>query len=255
VMASHPEHLRHGRYVVQLSRASLAQLFCLEFFAAQTRDEQLAGIFASHDLPFLGMSRWDRLLSVNGYELRSSQECCNMMKELLSVVLVLQSKNRPSTEPVPQPKMESLPPLDMMLLTITKEILENDTEFMLTIRRRSPKLKLDLPFNKSLSKSKDHGALLAACDMPQLEILAGDKLLSVNGVRSPSEKTLQQFVDTAIVMDLTLRRSPGMGRPPPSKQLGTYLQPYEAQAAAHAGVEEVCAPHVVCCTPVPGLGY
>jgi len=255
LMASHPEHLRHGRYVVRLWRTSYAQLFCLEFFTGEAHNGQLLGIFASHDLPFIGMSRFDRLLSINGVEPRNVQECCSMMKQLLSLVLVLQSKSRQSMEPVPQPKMESLPPLNMMLLTIRKETLENDSDFTLTIRRPSPKLKLDLPFSKSLSESKGHRVLLATCDMPQLEILAGDQLLSVNGIHLPSRKTLGRCLDTVLVMDLKLRRNPGMGKPPPSEQLGTYQQPPEEQSApptvTTTEIEEVCMPNLGCCTVDP----
>lgn len=186
----------------------------------------------------------------------SVQQVGSMMKPLLLLVLVLQSKSRYSTELVPKPQIDCLPPLDITLLTIKKEILENDSEFTLTIRRRSPKLKLDLPFNEPLSKSKNHRALLSTCDMPQLEILAGDQLLYVNGIRSPKWKTLRRYLDTAFVVDLTLRRNPGMGRPPPSEQLGTYQQPPEEQPAAPTEdrevvgevVGEVCAPHPFWCT-------
>jgi len=229
LMASHPGRLRHGRYVVRLWRTSYAHLFCLEFFTAVARNGQLSGIFVSHDLPFIGMSRGDRLLSINGMEPSTIQECCSMLKPLLSLVLVLQSKCRQSMEPVPKPKMECLPPLDMELLTIKKRALEGDSDFTLTIRRWSPTLKLDLPFRNSLSQSKDHEVQLATCDMPQLEVLAGDRLLSVNGTHLPSRKTLGRCLDTAIVIHLTLRRNPGLGRPPPSKQLGTYHWPHEAQ--------------------------
>merc|ERR1711933_432451 len=74
LMASHPEHLHHGRYVVKLWRTSFAQRFGLEFFTAEARNGLRSGIFVSHDLPFIGMSRCDRLLSINGEEPMSVQQ-------------------------------------------------------------------------------------------------------------------------------------------------------------------------------------
>lgn len=253
LMASQPEHLRNGRYVVKLWRASLAQAFCLEFFTAASRDGQLSGIFASHDLPYLGISRWDTLLSINGVEPRTVEECRNMLRQLRSLVLTFQSKIRLSLEPVPKPKMESLPPLDVMLLTIRKDTSRGNSEFTLTIKRRSPKLQVDLQFSKSPSKSKDQGALLASRDMPQLEILAGDQLLSVNGIQSPNSKTLKQFLEVEMVMNLTLRRSSGKGKPPPSVQLGTYRTPDEELSDSNLVVEEVCTQNFGCCATEPQL--
>merc|ERR1719195_2282956 len=84
LMASHPEHLHHGRYLVRLWRTSFSQLFGLEFFTAEARNGLRSGIFVSHDLPVIGMSRCDRLLSINGEEPRSVQQACSMMKQLLS---------------------------------------------------------------------------------------------------------------------------------------------------------------------------
>jgi len=216
----------YGRYVIALTRTTLKQAFGLEFCTAETRDRKLSGIFVSNDIPYLGMSRWDRLLSINGIKPKSVQECLAMLNLELLLVLVLESRGKQSTEPVHKPDMKSLPLRDQRLLTIKKEMLEdNASDFQLRITRRSPKLRLDLPFDAKPSKSNNHGPLLATCDMPHLEILAGDELLSVNGMRSLTQTILAHIMNTASALDLRLSRTIGAGKPAPSEQLGTYEEP------------------------------
>jgi len=210
-----------GCYVVKLVRTSLDQLFYLDLFAATKRDGQLSAIFASDDLPYVGISRWDRLLSINGVEPKSVEECCIMVKHLLSLVLVLQFKGARWMGPVPRPIMALVPPADRWLLTVTKDILTNHSDFVLIIKRQSPKLRVDLPVGAlPNSMDLDRGPLFVARDLPHLHVLAGDEFLAVNGCRSPCRTMLCEILDTALTLELTLRRGTRMARPPPLEQLG-----------------------------------
>jgi len=233
LQASQPAYLggHPGCYLVRLVRASLKVSFGLELITAKTRDGQLAAIFVSDDLPFVGMSRWDRVLSINGWEPTSVEECGNIVERLLSIVLVLQSKGKQPVESVPRPVMELLPPADQRLLTIKKQMLTNESEFMLMIRRRSPKQSLGLSFDASLTPN-EQGELVVTCDMLHLDVIAGDLLVSANGFRSPSKKVLCEILDTAIVIELTLRRHSSMSRPSPSEQFSK--QKWETDEYLHA---------------------
>jgi len=220
LQASQPAYLggHPGCYLVRLVRASLKVSFGLELITAKTRDGQLAAIFVSDDLPFVGMRRWDRLLSINGWETMSIEECSNMVENRLSIVLVLQSKGKQPVESVPRPAMELLPPADQRLLTIKKEMLTKESEFMLMIRRRSPKQRLGLSFDASLT-SNDRGEQVVTCDMLHLQVLAGDLLLSANGFRSPSKKVLCEILDTAIAIELIFKRDSSLSRLSPSEPI------------------------------------
>jgi len=241
---------RHGRYMVVLVRTIVSQAFGLEFVAAETRDKRLSGIFVSDDNPHLGMSRWDRLLSINGAEPMSVQDCQAMLKQQLLIALVLQSKSKQSTEPLPKPDMQSLPLQDQRLLTIKKEMLQNNaSDFKLMIARRSPKVIVDLPFDAAPSKSKEQGLLFATRDMPHLEILAGDQLLSLNGIRSWGQKALRRIMDTSCTIELRLRRDVARGKPGPSEQLGIYEDPNCECFRDKTAVSEVCARNYICCAP------
>jgi len=207
-----------GCYAVRLVRASLTLSFGLELFTAKTRHGKLNAIFVSDDLPFVGMRRWDRLLSINGWETMSIEECSNMVENRLSIVLVLQSKGKQPVESVPRHAMELLPPADQRLLTIKKEMLTKESEFMLMIRRRSPKQRLGLSFDASLT-SNDRGEQVVTCDMLHLQVLAGDLLLSANGFRSPSKKVLCEILDTAIAIELIFKRDSSLSRLSPSEPI------------------------------------
>jgi len=200
-----------GRYVVKLVRTSVQQSFGLEFLTAEMRDDgRLSAIFLSDDYPCHGMNRWDRVLSINGVEIRSAADCNQMLQLQLSIVLVLQTKGKQSSQPVPRPDMKWEPPLDYTLITITKVELENDSEFMLWIERRSPLLRLDLQFSAVLSKSVDQPSLFASQDAPHLHVKTGDQLLSVNGVCFPNE-VLCGILNTEISLQLKLRRKSRRG--------------------------------------------
>lgn len=241
---------RWGHYVIAFTRTTMKQAFGLEFFTAENRDRTLSGIFVAKDMPHLGMNRWDKLRSINGIEPKTGQECVSMLKLELMLVLVLQSRGKQSTEPVQTPDMQLLPPRDQRLLTIKKEILEhNASEFKLKISRCSPQLSLDLPFKAEPSKSGSHGPLLATRDMPHLEILAGDQLLSLNGIRSLSQKVLADTLNGAQTLDFTLRRDAGVGKPPPSKQLGTYEEPASFSVQKKTGGSKVRERQFMCCKP------
>jgi len=215
--ASHPANITGtvGRYAVTLVRTSLKQCFSLEFLMAETRDGRLSEVLLSDNFPHLGMSRWDRVLSLNGVEPNTAKEFCSMLNQQLSVVLLLESKSRPSCEPVHRPKLELLPAVDQGLITIRREALENDSDFMLTIARKSPNLRFDLPLASAPAKCKDRRALLVADDMPHLGVRAGDELLSVNGVHSPSQEVICKIFDTVIAIQIVFRTDPGIGRPSP----------------------------------------
>lgn len=241
---------RYGRYVIALARTTLKQAFGLEFFTAETRERTLSGIFVSNDMPHLGIGRWDKLLSVNGTEPKTAQECQARLKQELLLVLVLQSRNSTATEPVQKPDMKSLPLRDQNLLTIKKDLLEGTaSDFKLRISRRSPTLSLDLPFVAKSSKSENQGPLLATRDMPHLEILAGDQLLSLNGIRSLAPKVLAHIMNSAHALDLRLRRHVAVGKPPPSEQLGTYEEPNSLGFQEKAGGREVRERQYLCCMP------
>lgn len=213
LLGGHP-----GHYVVKLVRTSLNQLFCLGLMAATTRDGRISAMFVSDDFPYFGISRWDRLLSINGVQPRSVEDCHIMVKNLLSLVLVLQFRSAQSVRPVPKPMMEFLPPADQWLLTIKQEMSENGSDFLLTIKRRSSKLKLDLPFG-ALPNSTDLGPWFVTCDKPHLQVFAGDQFISVNGCSSLCWMDLCQILDTALTLEVTLRRDSRLGRPLPLEQL------------------------------------
>jgi len=209
--ASQPVRIggNEGRYVVKLVRVSAQQSFGLEFFKAEIRDVgQLSAIFVSEDFPCHGMSRWDRLLSINGVELRSVADCNMMLQQQLSLVLVLQSKSKQSSEPVPRPDLQWQPALFHRLITIRKDVFENESEFMLLIERLSPQLRLDLHFSAEPSKSTGQSSLIASHDAEHLHVNIGDQLLSINGVCFPNDGILCQILDTAISMQLKMRRDP-----------------------------------------------
>jgi len=194
---------------VKLARVSTQQAFGVEFFAAEMRHGgRLSAIFVSDDFPCHGMGRWDRLLSINGVQLRSVAACNMMLQKQLSLVLVLQSKSKQSNEPVPRPDMQWQPSLDNSLIVVRKDALENESEFMLSIERRSPQLRLDLPFSPVSSESKDQSSLLAEETVQHLHVNIGDQLLAVNGSYFPTEKFLRWVLDTATSVQLKLRRDP-----------------------------------------------
>lgn len=202
-----------GRYVLRVIRASLKQPYGITFDANEARGGMLSVISVAEDLPHLGIRKWDELLSVNGAQPRSIQECRGMLQEALSIVLVLQRRGVNSQAPPPKPHIAvaSLAAVDRILLSVSKAVVSDPRrgEFKMSIHRNSLKQKFGLAFEAVLSKTRvQELSILISEDLPHLALIRNDRLYIINGIRPRSRKVCAQILNSAMTVNLTFRRDP-----------------------------------------------
>lgn len=225
VMCSPPGMLGQGRYVIRFLRVSLKQEFGIAFDVAEAKDGRLEAIIVSHDLPHFGIRKFDQLVSVNGVVPSSLHHCCSMLKEAYSIVLVLQPWDPKALECRPTLRnsivMAALHAVDQPLVWLNQAVVTDPQkgEFKVALHRSSLASPFSIP-DWSLLESE------AAEDFPHLAVRRGDRLVSVNGVRTLRTKLCRKLLATAMSVDLVLRRDPNTQQPPKH-----HMQPLEAMGA------------------------
>jgi len=214
VMCSLPGKLSQGSYVIRLVRASLKQEFGLAFDIAETRDGRLEAIVVSQDLPHLGFKKSDRLQSINGLVPSNLLQCRTLLQEAYSIVLVMQPWNPKASELQSTIKkhtvMAAVRAVDQPLIWLSHAVVTDPRrgEFKIGLHRSSSAMPFSMP-----NWSQKTEAPLAE-DFPHLAVLAGDRLVSVNGVRTFRRKLCQKLLATAMSVDLVFRRDPNTQAPP-----------------------------------------
>jgi len=191
-------------YFVRLRRASLKQRYGVAFDAAETRDRRLSTINIAEDLPHLGITKGDAVVSLNRAVPGSVSECREILEQAMTIDLVLQRK-QPSRS---QPKGAS----GGVLLSVTRASVTDERigEFRLTMQRSSQRQRFGLVFEAVLPKRRGEDPIITvADDMPHLALQRADRLVSLNGVRIRSKKTCSQILGTAMRLHLVLRREHG----------------------------------------------
>jgi len=227
VMCSPPGMLGKGRYVIRLLRASLKQQFGIAFDVMKARNGGLEALIVSKDLPHLGIRKLDWLQSINGAAPRNLLRCRSMLQEAHSIVLVLQpwdpkALESPSTI-MTGTDMDAIRAVDQPLLCLSQAVVTDSQkgEFRVALHRSS----LSLPF--SMPDWSQNAECKLAEDFPHLAVQTGDRLVSVNGVRTVRKKLCEKLLATALSVDLVFRRDPNTHQPPKH-----YMQPLDAMGAA-----------------------
>jgi len=227
VMCSPPGMLGNGHYVIRFLRASLKQEFGIAFDVLEARNGRLEAIIVSQDLPQLGIRRLDCLQSINGVAPSNLLHCRSMIQEAYSIILVMQPWSPMSLESQSTIKtstvMAASRAVDQPLLCLSEAVVTDAQKgkFLVSLHRISLALPFSMPDWSQNAKSE------LVEDFPHLAVQTGDRLVSVNGVRTRRRRLCQKLFANALSVDLVFRRDPNTQRPPKHN-----MQPLDAMGAA-----------------------
>jgi len=209
-----------GRYRIRIWRKSKRQPFGIQFSSSNGMIE------IAEDLPHLGLRQFDEVINVNGMRARTVEECLGVLRDAALLDMILQHteldgiattvgegfggggcwpsagscKPKRSTPPSPA----NLPLRTLLSCSRPQVLGEARREFELVIERKSLKQR----FGVNFSAEKLQGSLMIriAEDQPHLGLLAGDLLLSVNGVAMQNSLECQRLLEKSMIISLRLRR-------------------------------------------------
>lgn len=227
VMCSPPGTLGKGRFVIRLLRSSLKHEFGIAFDSVEARNGRHQAILVSQDLPHFGIRKLDWLRSINGVAPANLLHCRNIMQSAYSIVLILQPWNLKSLDShstiKPSTVRAAIRAVDQPLVCLSQAIVTDpwNGTFQITLHRISLALPFGMPDWSKNAKSE----LLE--DFPHLGVQKGDRLLSVNGVRSSQRKHCEKLLAAALNVELVFRRDPHTEQPPKH-----HMKPLDAMGAA-----------------------
>jgi len=212
-----------GRYRIRIWRKARQQAFGIQFASSNGLIE------IAEDLPHLGLRQFDAVISVNGMNIRSVEECMGVLRSANVLDMVLQHTELDGTTSVSQQptpggclfgtnacrnsckKQNSTysmaVPLRTLLSCSKVQVFGDDRqEFQLVLERKSIKQRFGLNFSADrISRQGSGMSIKIADDQPHLGLEAGDSLVSVNGVAA-SNVDSQRLLERAMILTLHFRR-------------------------------------------------
>jgi len=210
-----PVKVGPGRHfhMVRIVRAHPSQTFGLKFGASQYSDGRPNIVVSAKDYPYLSVKRHDRLVSVNGAQLRQATDVTEVLQKELSLTLVFQRRGTPSHEPQPWVKDCRVPMAEVnrSLVTATRAKIVNRErgEFKLSLHRTSLEQNFGLPCEDVLSNSESPElSFIISKDLPHLAVMGNDRLCVINGVEPCSRSEYTRLKNSSLSLSLVFRRDP-----------------------------------------------
>jgi hypothetical protein len=213
--SSRPVRVGPGRdfYMLRVVRTSLSQPFGVNFDATESRDGRSTAVVAAEDYPHLSVKKRDRLMSVNGVQLRSAIDVAGVLQKAFSITMVFQRRGTPSHGRQPRVKDCWVPMAEVnrSLLSVTKASIVNRRrgEFKLALHRTSLKQQFGLPCEAVVSPSgSGEMSVVVSKDMPHLALKRNDRLCSMNGMQLRSRSEAVKVMHDSLSLALIFRRHP-----------------------------------------------
>lgn len=194
-----------GRCTLLLRRAAPSQSFGLTFTAYEGPNGGLVSVRAAEDLPHLDIARGDAVVSVNGGEPTSLEECLVVMQESMALTLVLEKAHGARRALDPFGQGETVP------LAVSAPVVTDPErgEFQMALRRCSLSQRFGITFSSEEMKVPGlKPRIVVAASVPHLGLLAGDVLLGINGCQPGSEFGCQAVLASCRTVSLSLQRPP-----------------------------------------------
>mmetsp|Transcript_94116 Transcript_94116/g.186582 ORF Transcript_94116/g.186582 Transcript_94116/m.186582 type:complete len:554 (+) Transcript_94116:93-1754(+) len=217
VLLKHSRPMKVGTsrdfHMVRVVRASLDQPFGVNFDANESRNGGPTTICVAEDYPYLSVRRRDRLVSLNGKQLRRPADITEVLRKALSITLVFQRRGSQFHGPLPRLEDCWVPMADVnrSLLSATRASVVNRKkgEFKLAMHRTSHKQKFGLRCEAVATQSGSQDmSILISEDMPHLALLRNDRLCSINGLEARSRSECVRVMHESLSISLIFRRHP-----------------------------------------------